>query len=159
LWHFSSALLLWGAVFGMHNEGEAGRVFSDLSANHLAALRVRMVRLAKSRKHLSSVAAIAALVITLLAAVLPYFMRNRVTPAANVCVNNLRQIEGAKQQWVLENGKTTNDTPTWTALLPYLGRGVEGQAPKCSEGGIYTLGRVGEKPRCSIGRPPHSLPK
>jgi len=69
----------------------------------------------------------------------------------NACVNSLRQLDGAKQQWVLENHKTTNDVPAWQDLLPYLR-----QKPVCPEGGTYILGRVGELPRCSHGGT-HSL--
>jgi hypothetical protein len=81
------------------------------------------------------------------AGVLPPFIRARSTPAMNACVNNLRQLDGAKQQWVAENHKTTNDIPTWEDLLPYLR-----QKPVCPKAGTYILGRVGAPPRCSFGR-------
>jgi 4-amino-4-deoxy-L-arabinose transferase-like glycosyltransferase len=32
------------------------------------------------------------------------------------CINTLRQIDGAKQQWALENHKTTNDVPLWPEI-------------------------------------------
>jgi general secretion pathway protein G len=100
-----------------------------------------------------------AVAVVALAVAIPNFIRATSTPASNACVNNLRQIEGAKQQWALENGKTTNDTPTWADIQPYLGRGLQGEIPKCPQGGTYILGRVGEPPRCSIGGPRHSLPQ
>lgn len=103
---------------------------------------------------LVAIAAIAFLAVTI-----PNFIRARSTSASNPCVNNLRLIDGAKQQWALENGKTTNDTPTWADIQPYLGRGPQGEIPKCPQGGTYILGRVGEPPRCSIGGPKHSLPQ
>jgi hypothetical protein len=61
------------------------------------------------------------------------------------CINNLRQLEGAKQQWALEFHKGTNDVPTWDDLRPIL-------KPKlsCPRGGTYSLGRMGELPSCSI---------
>ena len=80
------------------------------------------------------------------AVVLPSFIRARSTPAMNACVNNLRQLDGAKQQWVIENHKTTSNVPTWEDLLPYLR-----QKPFCPQGGTYILGPVGESPRCSFG--------
>lgn len=76
----------------------------------------------------------------------------RRTPAANACVNNLRQLDGAKESWRLENHKTLNDTPRWEDLLPYLRK-----KPVCPQGGTYILGRVGEPPRCSLGGT-HTLP-
>jgi hypothetical protein len=64
----------------------------------------------------------------------------------NSCVNNLRQLDGAKQQWELENHRTTNDVPTLTDLRTYVAR------PRvCPQGGTYIPGRVGELPTCSIG--------
>ena len=38
----------------------------------------------------------------------------------NACINNLRQIDAAKQQWALENSKTDDDIPTALELLPYF---------------------------------------
>jgi prepilin-type N-terminal cleavage/methylation domain-containing protein len=50
-------------------------------------------------------------IIGLLAAIaIPSFMRARTTSQANACVNNLRQIEAAKDQYALENGLTNNAT-------------------------------------------------
>ncbi len=83
---------------------------------------------------------------------LPSLLRARHTPAMNACVNNLRQLDGAKDQWRLQNHKTTNDVATWQDLLPYLR-----QKPGCPQGGTYILGRVGEPPRCSLGGT-HTLP-
>lgn len=61
------------------------------------------------------------------------------------CVNNLRQLEGAKEQWVLEFHKNTTDLVTAADLRPYLRTML-----LCPQGGVYTLGRVGELPSCSI---------
>jgi hypothetical protein len=74
----------------------------------------------------------------------------------NACINNLRLIDGAKQQWALENKKQITDTPTWDDLRPYIGRGPNGELPTCPDGGVYTIGTVGEKPTCNV--PGHVLP-
>ena len=80
------------------------------------------------------------------------------TPAAaaqmNACINNLRQIDAAKQQWALENNKTDNDIPTALELLPYLRDAV---FPVCPSGGIYSINAVGVPPTCSL--PGHALPQ
>jgi hypothetical protein len=78
------------------------------------------------------------------------FAHARSTKATNVCLNNLRQIDGAKEQWALENHKTENDTPSWDDIRVYLGRGDKGEILVCPNGGRYILGRVGELPRCSL---------
>jgi membrane protein involved in colicin uptake len=78
------------------------------------------------------------------------------TQRMNACINNLRLFDAAKQQWALEQRKTANDTPTMADLQPYLGHGATGEMPSCPDGGVYTIGTVGEKPACSI--PGHVLP-
>ena len=72
----------------------------------------------------------------------------------NHCINNLRQIDGAKQQWALENHKDTNAIPTIADVAPYL---KNNKFLVCPQGGKYTLGRVDEDPTCSI--PGDVLPK
>jgi len=68
------------------------------------------------------------------------------------CINNLRQIDLAKRMWAEDNKKQSTDTPAWSELKPYLG----GKMPVCPDGGVYTIGTVGEKPTCSL--PGHVLP-
>lgn len=70
-------------------------------------------------------------------------------PPAFKCRIQLREIDGAKQQWALLNGKTTNDIPTWDDIRPYLGRNTNVEILVCPSGGTYTLGRVGEPALCS----------
>jgi hypothetical protein len=66
------------------------------------------------------------------------------------CLNNLRLIDSSKQQWAEEQHKGSNDSPAWSDVRPYCGRGSNGELPECPFHGIYTLGRAGEKTRCSI---------
>jgi prepilin-type N-terminal cleavage/methylation domain-containing protein len=62
-------------------------------------------------------------IIGLLAAIaIPNFVRARKTSQTNACINNLRQIDSAKQQWALEQGKKSTDTPNSTSLNVYIGR-------------------------------------
>jgi hypothetical protein len=72
--------------------------------------------------------------------------------ARDACINNLRQIDAAKQQWALEKNKTTIALPTQQDLLPYLKDGI---FPTCPSGGTYTINAVGQVPTCSI--PGHEL--
>ena len=101
-------------------------------------------------------------IIGLLAAIaIPNFVRARATSQANACVNNLRQIDGAKQQWALETRQATNATPSYAAISPYLRNAVT-----CPSAGStatfatsYTMGNVGEKPSCkTTGVTGHLLP-
>ena len=80
------------------------------------------------------------------------FLGVRSTNPTAACVNTLRMIESAKEQWALENNKTTNDIPTWKVLSPYFGRpGETNNLPRCPLGGEYIIGKIGEPPKCSLG--------
>ena len=86
----------------------------------------------------------------LVAIAIPNFARSRVITAKNSCINQLRQIDGAKVQWALANHKLTNDAPTWDDLRSYF---IRARLPlECPDGGVYTIGRVGELPSCSIAK-------
>jgi len=92
-------------------------------------------------------------IIGLLAAIaIPNFVRARNTSQKNTCINNLRQIDGAKQQWALENKKTDTDVPTANDLKPYLGKN---NLPICPAGGTYSINPVSQPTECSI--PGHKL--
>jgi chromosome segregation ATPase len=66
---------------------------------------------------------------------------------ANACVNNLRAIVAAKDQWALEKQKSATDVPTAQDILPFLPGNV---IPVCPDGGTYALNAAGELPVCSI---------
>ncbi len=72
----------------------------------------------------------------------------------NACINNLRQIDGAKQQWALEKNKAGDDVPTVKDLLPYLKDGV---FPTCPDGGTYSINNVDAVPTCTVQD--HVLPQ
>jgi len=112
-------------------------------------------------------------IIGLLAAIaIPNFVRARATSQANACINNLRQIDGSKQQWALENNKVGTDLPVDTDIQIYLGRGNGGQLLNvaggqvlnkinCPASGTYTIGTVQTPPSCSLSTlaaNPHALP-
>ena len=86
----------------------------------------------------------------MMAIAIPNFVRARDTAMQNTCINNLRQIEGAKNAWAFENGKTNGTPVTEADIKPYLKLGAGGNFPKCPAGGTYTIGRVGEVPTCSV---------
>ena len=79
-----------------------------------------------------------------------YLAANRrpvVGPAGNSCINNLRQIDGAKQQWALEYKQTNGTLVPIAEVVPY----IKGNAlPLCPQGGLYSVGKVGEPPKCSV---------
>ena len=107
--------------------------------------------------HMFKKAIIALAIAAFVFVILANFVRARSTSSCAACINNLRQFESAKQQWMLENRKTTNDVMTLEDARPYLGRGTNGVLPVCPSGGTYILGRIGETTRCSLGGPQHTL--
>ena len=72
--------------------------------------------------------------------------------AENACINNLRQIDAAKQQWALEKGKQSTDMPTMEDLKPYL-RSI----PHCPAGGTYTIDAGRRAARVQYSRPRAAL--
>src|SRR5260370_4678269 len=66
--------------------------------------------------------ATAAVILLLVAILIPNFVKSRTTSQSNSVINNLRQLDGAKQQWALENHKSDSDVATLDDLKPYLKR-------------------------------------
>ena len=79
-------------------------------------------------------------IIGLLAAIaIPNFVRARENAQLNSILNNLRIIDGAKDQWALEQKKGTGVTPAWTDIADYL----KGGTVKGVVGETYTIESVG----------------
>ena len=102
-------------------------------------------------------------IIGLLAAIaIPNFVKARATSQANACINNLRQIDAAAQEFALERGKKTGDSITYPGdLTPYIKLNAAGSIPPCPAGGTYTEATVGNSPACSLSStvtPSHILP-
>ncbi len=80
-------------------------------------------------------------IIGLLAAIaIPNFVKARTTAQKNACINNLRQIDGAIQQWALENRKAESDPVTVQDIIGPDGRSGYLRAPvSCPAGGGKTM--------------------
>ena len=92
---------------------------------------------------------------------IPNFSGERVSFPANICINELRQIDAAAQQFALEKGKTNGEAINFpNDLTPYMNLPKDGKIPPCPQGGVYSIKKVGETPTCSLGtnvNPPHAL--
>ena len=102
-------------------------------------------------------------IIGLLAAIaIPNFVKARATSQANACINNLRQIDGAAQQWALEKGQSTGAALSYPGdLTPYIKLNSASSIPPCPAGGSYNVTSVGAIPTCSLGQtvtPYHQMP-
>ena len=70
-------------------------------------------------------------------------------------MNNLRQIDAAKQQWALERNITNGSiAPVASDIQPYLGRGANEVLPYCpvdkkrTFASSYIINTVTNPPRC-----------
>ncbi len=105
-------------------------------------------------------------IIGLLAAIaIPNFVKARTTAQMNACINNLRQIDGAKQQWALETKQPATASPVQTDLDPYLGRAGNANNIVCPSGGVnatfagsYNINSLTNPPTCIIVPGTHVLP-
>jgi len=102
-------------------------------------------------------------IIGLLAAIaIPNFVKARATSQQNACINNLRQIDAAAQQFALEQHKKTGDAITYPDdLTPYIKLNASSSIPPCPAGGDYALSTVGNAPTCTLSTltsAPHILP-
>jgi prepilin-type N-terminal cleavage/methylation domain-containing protein len=88
-------------------------------------------------------------IIGLLAVIaIPSFVRARQTTQTNACINNLRQIDGAKDQYAIENNKSTGDAAAAASIEPYMKRTLADT--KEPLGGDYSanIGVIGTDPTC-----------
>lgn len=88
----------------------------------------------------------------LMAIAVPNYIQGRNAARKNSCIDNLRHIDGAKDQWAMAYKKNTGDVPTWADLTPFIIRNL----PSCPAGGVYTIAPVGAPPTCTVAG--HLLP-
>jgi prepilin-type N-terminal cleavage/methylation domain-containing protein len=98
-------------------------------------------------------------IIGLLAAIaIPNFVKARTTSQKNACINNLRQIDGAVQQWALENKQPADANPSYTQIKDYLKSEVVCPSGGTSFSDSYTINGVTNRPSCQKVSSTHVLP-
>ena len=96
-------------------------------------------------------------IIGLLAAIaIPNFVKARTQSQKNACIANLKQIEGAKANWAMENKKDNTAVPGDADL--FGNTAYIRVKPECPGGGGYTLFAVDTPPACSLSASGHTLP-
>ena len=90
---------------------------------------------------------------------LPNYLSSGKISAKNVCINNLKQIDGAVEQWALDNSILTGTVPA-SGQEDRIYSYIDGGRPKCPVGGRYTICEVGANPqvKCSREEEGHKLP-
>ena len=93
----------------------------------------------------------------LLAIAIPNFVQARETSRAKSCVANLKQIDSAKQQYMMDKNASTFTTATAASAAYSATETLGGLAPTyirsspvCPAGGIYTTSDATTLPTCSL---------
>jgi prepilin-type N-terminal cleavage/methylation domain-containing protein len=81
----------------------------------------------------------------------PFFAKARERTRKNMCLENLTQIETAKQQWALDNNKGEGALPNRTDLIGLTG--YIHRLPECPAGGRYDFQAIGTPATCTIHGP------
>ena len=90
-------------------------------------------------------------IIGLLAAIaIPNFVKARTTAYKNACINNLRQIDSAVQEWALEGKKAEDAQVQYTDIKDYLKNQVVCPAGGTKFDDSYLLSAVNVKPTCKL---------
>ena len=104
-------------------------------------------------------------IVGLLAAIaIPNYVRARANSQQSACINNLREIDGAINEWALETGQSNRATVDGvTVISGYIKLNSNNSVPGCPAGGTYTTTTVGANPQVScslssLATSPHRLP-
>jgi prepilin-type N-terminal cleavage/methylation domain-containing protein len=91
-------------------------------------------------------------IIGLLASIaIPNYVKARSTSQATSCINNLRQIDSAANQFALERHKRTGEGIGFPDdLTPYIKLNANNSMAACPAGGVYSCYVVGEAPTCDL---------
>ena len=101
------------------------------------------------------VVAITAIALTI---AVPNYVRSREESHKNGCIANLRQINSAIDQWVMENRISVGTVPSDTEeeeIYAY----IKGVRPRCPSGGAYAIHDAGslEQVTCSLADRGHRI--
>jgi hypothetical protein len=83
----------------------------------------------------------------------PFVLKAKAAAETAICVQNLRTIDFAKEQWSQENEKQPTDTPKPEEINSLMDKPFDSLT--CPLGGKYSINAVGEKATCSV--PGHKL--
>lgn len=125
-------------------------------------MKTTRTRIALGGFTLVEIMIVIAIIGLLCAIAIPNYVKSRANSQANACINNLRQIDGAMQQFAIENKKKVGDPVTYPSdLTPYIKLNAASSIPGCPANGTYTVAAVGIDPTvlCSLGNtvsPPHT---
>lgn len=145
----------FGVISCLLSDGVPEAAFCTIPATLFTMIGLLLVAKRKGPMSMKSKAAMAVFMFLLgyfiFVILIPGFVAVKYVSNRNDCVNNLRQLQAAKNEWALENGIANGTLVAANDITPYIQLDSRGQLPKCPAGGTYILGRVGEDVKCSIG--------
>ena len=97
-------------------------------------------------------------IIGLLASIaIPNFVKARTSARMSACISNLRQIDGAIQQWALETKQSETATVTAAEILSYLRNSVTCPAGGRTFADSYSVTTAQARPTCLKEPATHKL--
>ncbi|MCL4177796.1 MAG: prepilin-type N-terminal cleavage/methylation domain-containing protein [Verrucomicrobia bacterium] len=97
---------------------------------------------------LVEVMVVVAIIGLILAIAIPNWVKTRTRAQTDICIENLSQLETAKQLWALEFGKAAGETPDEDDLCG-PDRYIKSM-PICPASGEYSINPIGTNATCSI---------
>jgi prepilin-type N-terminal cleavage/methylation domain-containing protein len=119
-------------------------------------MNIKRFRASRRGFTLVEIMIVVAIIGLLMAIAVPNFIKTRTNAQKQLCIENLAQIEAAKQMWGVEVGKSTGDVPTSADLIGatlYLK-----QEPRCPKGDLrYDFKAIGTTAACTSDPALHVL--
>jgi prepilin-type N-terminal cleavage/methylation domain-containing protein len=126
-----------------------------------SVLKNRMQNRRRSAFTLVEIMIVVLIIGILLAIAVPNFVRARETARGKACVANLKEIDGAKEQYAMDNKLAAGASDGGLANLVGPTSYIKA-TPTCPSNGTYTDGVIGTSPTCSFNATaptyaPHAL--
>ena len=95
---------------------------------------------------------VVAIIGILIAIAVPGFVKARTQSRTKACQENLTKIDGAKEQWALENNKAPGAACVISDIYDSTGASYLKSNPQCPAAGStgYTVNAVGTDPACPV---------
>jgi prepilin-type N-terminal cleavage/methylation domain-containing protein len=102
---------------------------------------------------------VVAIIAIALSIAIPNYLTVSSVSKRTVCINNLKKICGAVEQFVIENNVDTGDKLTSQQEDEIYSKYIRGGMPACPTGGEYIIEPIGSSPqvRCTNEDEGHSL--